>query len=76
MTDATVFLRGTVLAFSIAAPVGPIGLLCIRRTLLSRPAVGLATGLGAGGSGVMITGFGVFAVLSTLGGRAGGVRTP
>ena len=31
----------------IAAPVGPIGLLCIRRTLQKGMAVGLATGLGA-----------------------------
>ncbi|HAK73035.1 MAG TPA: lysine transporter LysE, partial [Sporomusaceae bacterium] len=28
------FFQGIVLGFSIAAPVGPIGLLCIRRTLV------------------------------------------
>ena len=27
------FIQGVVLGFSIAAPVGPIGVLCIRRTL-------------------------------------------
>jgi len=32
---------------AIAAPVGPIGLLCIRRTLIDGWRVGLATGLGA-----------------------------
>ena len=42
MTDATVFLRGAVLDFSIAAPVGPIGVLCIRRTLTDGAAIGLA----------------------------------
>jgi threonine/homoserine/homoserine lactone efflux protein len=40
-------LRGIALGFSIAAPVGPIGVLCIRRTLTEGKASGLATGLGA-----------------------------
>lgn len=39
--------RGVILGFSIAAPVGPIGVLCIRRTLAEGRGVGLATGLGA-----------------------------
>jgi threonine/homoserine/homoserine lactone efflux protein len=45
--DAGFFLRGLVVGFSIAAPVGPIGVLCIRRTLAQGRAVGLVTGLGA-----------------------------
>jgi threonine/homoserine/homoserine lactone efflux protein len=36
-----------VIGFSIAAPVGPIGVLCIRRTLANGRLMGLATGLGA-----------------------------
>jgi threonine/homoserine/homoserine lactone efflux protein len=40
-------LRGVVVGFAIAAPVGPIGLLCIQRTLAGGRLVGLATGLGA-----------------------------
>ncbi len=40
------FLKGLVLGFSIAAPVGPIGILCIRRTLAGGLGSGLATGLG------------------------------
>jgi threonine/homoserine/homoserine lactone efflux protein len=40
-------LRGVVLGFSIAAPVGPIGVLCIKRTLADGRWVGLATGIGA-----------------------------
>ena len=40
-------LRGLVIGFSIAAPVGPIGVLCIRRTLAEGYASGLASGLGA-----------------------------
>jgi len=39
--------RGALLGLSIAAPVGPIGLLCIRRTLVDGWRFGLATGLGA-----------------------------
>jgi threonine/homoserine/homoserine lactone efflux protein len=41
------FLRALVLGFSVAAPVGPIGILCIRRTLTDGRAVGFACGLGA-----------------------------
>jgi threonine/homoserine/homoserine lactone efflux protein len=41
------FLKGLVLGFSIAAPVGPIGLLCIRRTLAEGRASGFISGLGA-----------------------------
>jgi len=40
-------LRGLGLGFAIAAPVGPIGVLCIRRTLAEGRLVGLFTGLGA-----------------------------
>jgi threonine/homoserine/homoserine lactone efflux protein len=40
-------LRGIAVGFAIAAPVGPIGLLCIQRTLHGGRLVGLATGLGA-----------------------------
>lgn len=39
--------RGGLLGFAIAAPVGPIGLLCIQRTLAQGRRYGLASGLGA-----------------------------
>ncbi len=42
-----VFYRGLVLGLMIAAPVGPVGLLCIRRTIQKGLLVGFATGLGA-----------------------------
>lgn len=45
--NLTFLLKGIVLGFSIAAPVGPIGVLCIRRTLTTGRVSGLATGLGA-----------------------------
>jgi threonine/homoserine/homoserine lactone efflux protein len=40
-------LRGLLLGFSIAAPVGPIGVLCIRRTLAEGRWIGFVSGLGA-----------------------------
>lgn len=40
-------LKGAILGFSIAAPVGPIGILCIRRTLQYGRFSGLFSGLGA-----------------------------
>ena len=43
----SLFLQSLVIGLSIAAPVGPIGLLTIQRTLQLGPAAGLATGLGA-----------------------------
>lgn len=41
------FLNAWVIGFCIAAPVGPIGMLCIQRSLTGGFAPGLATGLGA-----------------------------
>lgn len=41
------FFQGIVLGFSISAPVGPIGLLCIRRTLVYGLKVGFLSGVGA-----------------------------
>jgi len=45
--DWALLWRGLVLGFSIAAPVGPIGVLCIRRSLMGGIWLGLASGLGA-----------------------------
>ncbi len=39
--------RGLVIGFSIAAPVGPIGVLCIKRTLTDGRSAGLSCGMGA-----------------------------
>ncbi len=41
------FLRGAIIGVAIAAPVGPIGMLCIRRTLAGGRGAGIASGLGA-----------------------------
>jgi len=62
-------LKGSAIGFSIAAPVGPIGLLCIRRSLVGGRQVGLATGLGAATADAgygCVAGFGLTAVSSFL----------
>jgi threonine/homoserine/homoserine lactone efflux protein len=41
------FFKGLLIGFSIAAPVGPIGVLCIRRTVAYGRRSGLVSGLGA-----------------------------
>ena len=45
--DIGFLLKGVAIGFSIAAPVGPIGVLCIRRTLAEGWLPGLICGLGA-----------------------------
>jgi threonine/homoserine/homoserine lactone efflux protein len=45
--DTTFFIKGLIIGFLLAAPVGPIGILCIRRTLVRGRLHGLASGLGA-----------------------------
>lgn len=45
--EISVFARGLVIGIMVAAPVGPVGLLCIRRTLQKGLFVGFSTGFGA-----------------------------
>ena len=47
LPQVAIFLKGLIIGFSIAAPVGPIGVLCIQRTLHYGRTSGLLTGLGA-----------------------------
>jgi threonine/homoserine/homoserine lactone efflux protein len=64
-----VFLRGFIIGFSIAAPVGPIGLLCIRRSLADGRAAGFVSGLGAATADAaygFVAAFGLTAISSAL----------
>ncbi len=45
--ETSFLIKGIIIGFSIAAPVGPIGVLCIRRTLADGRISGLVSGLGA-----------------------------
>jgi threonine/homoserine/homoserine lactone efflux protein len=47
LVKVDLFFEGIVIGFVIAAPVGPIGVLCIRRTLAEGRASGFVSGLGA-----------------------------
>ncbi|MDQ2104551.1 LysE family translocator [Azospirillum isscasi] len=69
MDTLPALLKGLIIGFSIAAPVGPIGLLCIRRTLADGPAPGFVSGLGAASADAVygaIAGFGVALVTDAL----------
>ncbi|WP_017299371.1 LysE family transporter [Nodosilinea nodulosa] len=62
-------LKGIGLGLAIAAPVGPIGLLCIRRSLTQGQLMGLVTGLGAATADGLygcIAGFGLTAIADLL----------
>lgn len=62
-------LKGLLIGFSIAAPVGPIGVLCIRRTLADGRMAGLVSGLGAATADALygsIAGFGLTLISAFL----------
>lgn len=64
-----VLYRGLLLGIMIAAPVGPIGLLCTRRTLHKGLLIGFTTGLGAAFADAIfgaLAGFSVAAILEFI----------
>jgi threonine/homoserine/homoserine lactone efflux protein len=66
MTEAALFAQSLLIGLSLAAPVGPIGLLVIQRTLQRGAAVGLATGLGAAAADALYGAVGAFGVASVI----------
>lgn len=50
MLEFELVWKGALIGFAIAAPVGPIGILCIRRTLSDGRLAGFVSGLGAAGA--------------------------
>jgi threonine/homoserine/homoserine lactone efflux protein len=61
--------KGCLIGFAIAAPVGPIGVLCIRRTFADGRASGFATGMGAATADAFygaVAGFGLTAISGFL----------
>ena len=62
MTDMMwLFLKGVIIGVTIAAPVGPIGILCIKRTLEQGKWIGFVSGLGAA------TADGIYGIIAGLG---------
>jgi len=67
--DFIILLRGLIMGFSIAAPVGPIGVLCIRKTLTEGKLHGFASGMGAATADAMygaVAAFGISLVTDLL----------
>lgn len=64
-----IFFRGFLIGISIAAPVGPIGVLCIRRTLAEGKLIGFLSGLGAASADMVygaIAAYGLTVITSVL----------
>jgi threonine/homoserine/homoserine lactone efflux protein len=69
MNTILFLLRGIILGLSIAAPVGPIGILCIRRTLVAGRLAGFVLGLGAATADMLygaVAAFGLSVISSLL----------
>jgi threonine/homoserine/homoserine lactone efflux protein len=61
MFSFAIFAKAASIGFAIAAPVGPMGLLCIRRTLTQGPRAGLAIG------GGIATGDAIYGLIAAFG---------
>src|SRR2546428_4766385 len=75
--EPSFFLRGLIIGFSIAAPVGPVCALCIRRTIAYGRLVGFVSGIGAAcADGIYgaIAAFGLTAISGALIGQSGSLR--
>lgn len=67
--DISMFITGIGIGFLMAAPFGPIGVLCMRRILTNNPTSGLISGLGAATADALcsaIAGFGLTFVSSSI----------
>jgi threonine/homoserine/homoserine lactone efflux protein len=65
MSSVLLVLPGLIIGFLVAAPIGPINLICMRRTLAFGTLTGFVSGLGAAmGDGIFaaIIGFGLTAI--------------
>jgi threonine/homoserine/homoserine lactone efflux protein len=67
--DLTIFLKGIIIGFAMAVPIGPIGILCIRKTLTEGRLHGLIIGFGAATADLLygcVAAFGLKVVSNTL----------
>ncbi len=65
-------VKGVIIGFAVAAPVGPIGMLCIRLTLEKGRAAGFCGGLGAAVADTIFAAIGAFALIGAFGLTSGG----
>src|SRR5512140_2074417 len=54
------FLKGLIIGFAMAVPIGPIGVLCIRKTLAEGHSRGLVIGLGGATADSLLAGIAAF----------------
>jgi len=67
--DIVIFLKGILIGFAMAVPVGPIGIICIRKTLTEGKLRGLVIGLGAATADLLygcVAAFGLTVISDTL----------
>ncbi len=58
--EPIVFVKGLIIGFALAVPIGPAGVLCIRKTLAEGRAYGLMIGLGAATADAFYSGVAAF----------------
>ncbi len=64
-----IFLKGIFIGFAMAVPIGPVGIMCIRKTLTEGRLRGLLTGLGAATADLLygcVAAFGLAIISDTL----------
>ena len=67
--ELTIFLKGVFVGFAMAVPIGPIGIMCIRKTLTEGRLRGLVIGLGAATADMLygcVAAFGLTIISNTL----------
>jgi threonine/homoserine/homoserine lactone efflux protein len=69
MNGPELFVRGIIAGFAISAPVGPVNVLCISRTLTKGPRAGVVSGFGAAAADTIygaIAGFSISFIIEFL----------
>lgn len=64
------FGKALVIGFSVAAPIGPVGVLCFRRAVERGWRAGMATGVGASAAETIHAGIAVFGLAAAFGSAA------
>ncbi len=67
--ELIIFLKGIFIGFALAVPIGPIGIMCIRKTLNEGRLRGLIVGLGAATADLLygcVAAFGITFISNTL----------
>ena len=67
--DINFFIKGLVIGFAMAVPIGPIGIICVRKTLTEGRMHGMVIGLGAATADLLygsVAAFGLTIISDTL----------